>query len=37
MGRGLGLRKGGRQFTAAWEEQMFGKQMFAMPCRKSFW
>lgn len=32
-GRNLGFNNKKRQFTGRWKEQMFGKQMLAMPCR----
>ena len=31
-----GFKEGGRQFTRRWEDQMIGKQMFAMPCKYVF-
>lgn len=33
LSRGLGLQREERQFRRRWEEHVFGKQMFARPCR----
>lgn len=33
--KGLGLQRGERYFAGRWEEQMFGKWIFTMPCRDS--
>ena len=35
-GTGVWASKERRQFTGRWEEQMFDKQMFSMPCREVF-
>ena len=34
-GRGLRLQRERRQFTGSWEEQVFGRHVFVMPCRDS--